>query len=127
MYRVTEPELSSIPEMWRWIATRAQRVIESKMKRKCKEFNQLILNEYAPSQGINPHTDKTHCFGPVIPGLSLFSSCVIEFREKLTGMEKSVLLIPRSLFVLTGPSRYEWSHGISKKKEHKFCGHTIRR
>ena len=54
MYRVLEPELSEIPKMWKWIAARAQQVIESEFGVKCKEFNQLILNEYAPVESLCP-------------------------------------------------------------------------
>merc|ERR1712129_241267 len=98
------------------------------MGTKCAEFTQLILNEYAPNQGISDHTDRTHCFGPVVAGLSLFSCCVIWFTDKKKAKNaKPVLLHPRSLFIMTGPSRYEYTHMIEDKKEHTFCGQRIRR
>ena len=133
IYRVSEPELSVIPAEWEWIARRIQQLMQRELGRELQPFNQLLLNEYAPSQGINHHTDKPHCFGPVVAGLSLFSTVVLEFKDKkLKGKRaaaesKDVLLCPRSLFVLTGPARYEWSHSIAKKREHRFYGQSIHR
>lgn len=40
----------------------------------------MIINHYAPGQGINPHVDKTHCFDDVVGSLGLGSSCIFEFR-----------------------------------------------
>merc|ERR1712129_9006 len=82
IYRVAEPELAVIPSEWQWIAQRIQKLMESTLGRALEPFNQLLLNEYAPNQGINHHTDKTHCFGAIVAGLSLFSSVVIEFKDK---------------------------------------------
>merc|ERR1719445_661614 len=101
--------------------------MEKERGRACKAFNQLIVNEYNAAQGIAQHTDRTHVFGPVVAGLSLFSAVVIEFRAKKGGAVKEVLLPPRSVFIMTGPARYEWTHGIKAEREHKFCGHRVRR
>ena len=129
LYKVREQGIDEIPECWKWIAVRLQQYMEKERGKPCKEFNQLILNEYAPNKGIPHHTDRTHCFGPVVAGLSLFSSVVIEFKEKKgkRNVSKPVLLHPRSAFIMTGSSRYEWTHSISDQKEHRFFGHTIRR
>eukprot|EP01084_Bolivina_argentea_P069413 126300_1 len=128
LYKAREKELVNIPSEWIWICSRIQKWMEVKFNQKCKEFNQLILNEYAPNQGIRDHTDRTHCFGPVICGLSLFNTCVLEFRDKRNkNVVKPVLLYPRSVFIMTGESRYQWTHGIVDNKEHKFCGHRVRR
>ena len=83
LYKNKEKGFECIPDVWQWIAQRIQKCLEQKLNQKCKEFNQLLLNSYTPSQGINDHTDRTHCFGPVIAGLSLFSCCVIQFKEKV--------------------------------------------
>jgi len=132
LYKNKTKGFENIPAEWQWIGQRIQSCIEERLGQKCKDFNQLLINQYAPNQGINYHTDKTHCFGPVIADVSLFSCCVINYKDKMAignankNKIKSVLLQPRSLVVMTGPSRYEWLHGIEAKREHKFCGHRIR-
>ena len=36
-----------------------------------------------------------------------------------------ILLEPRSLVVMRGPARYEWTHGIPKRKQDIFNGQTL--
>lgn len=43
--------------------------------------DQVIINNYVPGQGINPHVDKTHCFDGVVGSLGLGSSCIMQFRH----------------------------------------------
>ena len=46
-------------------------------------FDQMIVNEYEPGQGINPHIDNTTLFKDTIVSVSLGSSAVMIFeREK---------------------------------------------
>lgn len=46
------------------------------------EFNQLIINEYLPGQGINPHVDNPTLFSSPIVSVSLGSECVMEFDNE---------------------------------------------
>ncbi|XP_011311375.1 alkylated DNA repair protein alkB homolog 8 [Fopius arisanus] len=73
-------------------------------------YDQLTINRYLPGQGIPPHIDTHSVFEDPILSLSLGSACVMDFRKK----EKKIgiLLPPRSLLVMSGESRYTWSHGI---------------
>eukprot|EP00697_Spironema_sp_BW2_P000503 gnl/Spiro4/10643_TR5691_c0_g1_i1.p1 gnl/Spiro4/10643_TR5691_c0_g1~~gnl/Spiro4/10643_TR5691_c0_g1_i1.p1 ORF type:complete len:262 (-),score=11.73 gnl/Spiro4/10643_TR5691_c0_g1_i1:46-774(-) len=77
-------------------------------------FNQLIVNEYQPHQGINPHVDKIS-FGPVVVSISLGERCVMDMKHGRHG-SFSLVLEPCSALVLKGPSRYEWTHGIQRKQ-----------
>jgi len=74
---------------------------------------QLIINEYTPGQGINPHTDAK-VFGDPIISVSLGSSC--EFLFDNTDLKYSLFLKPRTLVVMSGESRYKWKHSIPNKK-----------
>ena len=49
--------------------------------------------------------------------MSLLSKVVINFKkdDKLI----KILLEPRSLLIISGEARYEWSHGISWKNNEK--------
>ncbi len=72
--------------------------------------DQIIVNEYMPGQGIGTHIDCVPCFGTTIMSLSLLSPCIMEF-----GLGKQVVekwLEPRSLLILEGAARYDWTHRI---------------
>jgi alkylated DNA repair dioxygenase AlkB len=89
--------------------------------------DQVIVNDYQPGQGISSHTDCVSCFTDVIISLSLCSSCVMDFSHNQTGMKTSLLLDPKSLIVLKNEARYNWSHGIAKRKSDSFEGKIIKR
>jgi alkylated DNA repair dioxygenase AlkB len=75
-------------------------------------LEQVLLTEYGPSAAIGWHKDKA-AFGQVV-GISLASSCLFRLRRKIAaGWERaSLVLEPRSAYLLQGPSRAEWEHSI---------------
>ena len=77
--------------------------------------DQAIINEYMPGQGIANHADSASSFGEVVTSLSLASSVVMEYKKDNEVVP--ILLEPRSLVVMRGVARYEWTHGISKRKQ----------
>jgi alkylated DNA repair dioxygenase AlkB len=88
------------------------------------KFNQVIVNEYLPGQGISPHIDLPSVFGGCIASLSLGSSCVMEFTK---GSTKIPLLLPqRSLLILTDEARYQWKHAIPTRKQDNGIARTRR-
>jgi alkylated DNA repair dioxygenase AlkB len=89
--------------------------------------DQVIVNKYEPGQGIKDHVDCEPCFTDTIASLSLGSKCVMNFTEKSTKRVIPVLLEPRSLVVMTGPARYEWTHGIPPRKSDEFQGRSFKR
>lgn len=89
--------------------------------------DQVIVNEYEPGQGIANHTDCKTCFRDTIISLSLGSPCVMDFTNPKKDLKKSLLLEPRSLIILKGEARYEWAHGIAKRKSDNFQGQIFRR
>ena len=95
----------------------------------------MIVNEYVPGQGINPHVDRPDVFGDCIVTISLGSDTVMTFERAAadeqaksnvndpkrvkTAADKhsvDVVLKRRSVAVLTGPARYEWTHAIPARK-----------
>ena len=44
-------------------------------------FDQMIVNEYEPGQGINPHIDNTTLFRDTIVSVSLGSPTVMVFEK----------------------------------------------
>jgi alkylated DNA repair dioxygenase AlkB len=76
------------------------------------ELQQVLLTEYRPDAPIGWHKDRS-IFGDVV-GISLLSGCTFRFRRKAgTGWERnSIVLAPRSAYLLHGPARTDWEHSI---------------
>ncbi|WP_218079428.1 alpha-ketoglutarate-dependent dioxygenase AlkB [Anthocerotibacter panamensis] len=90
-------------------------------------FDQAIVNEYEPGQGISRHIDCPSCFKNVIVSISLGSSCVMNLEHRRTGSKTSILLEPRTLLVMQNEARYEWLHSIPARKMDTFDGYEILR
>jgi alkylated DNA repair dioxygenase AlkB len=75
-------------------------------------LEQVLITEYAPGATIGWHKDRS-VFGDVV-GISLLAECRFRFRRKArAGWERrSLVLEPRSAYLLRGPSRTEWEHSI---------------
>ncbi|XP_017078692.1 alkylated DNA repair protein alkB homolog 8 [Drosophila eugracilis] len=75
--------------------------------------DQLTVNEYEPGHGIPPHVDTHSAFFDPILSLSLQSDVVMDFRR---GDEQVQVRLPRrSLLIMSGEARYDWTHGIRPK------------
>jgi alkylated DNA repair dioxygenase AlkB len=85
----------------------------------CDEFrenpDQVIVNEYKPGQGISAHIDCVPCFAGTIASLSLGASATMVF-QRAGNSRQEIYLKPRSLIVLSGPARYDWTHAIPARK-----------
>ena len=91
-----------------------------------RPFDQMLVNEYLPGQGIASHRDYP-AFGNTVVSLSLLSACVMDFRHPDTGRKEGLLLDPRSLLVLSGEARSAWEHGIAPQKRDEWHGERIAR
>ena len=113
--------LGDIPDWLSWLCIRLrdERIFS-------ETPNQVIINEYLPGQGIAPHVDYRSNYGNTVASLSLGSPIVMDFRG---GENKKVsyLLEPRSLFVLSGPARFNWKHGIAPRKTDHLLGAVVTR
>lgn len=78
--------------------------------------DQIIVNEYQPGQGIALHADHPSAFGPVVATLSLADMWPMQFDRPGHEPIREVLLPRCSLLLLGGPARYDWRHGIAKRK-----------
>ncbi|XP_072332860.1 tRNA (carboxymethyluridine(34)-5-O)-methyltransferase ALKBH8 isoform X1 [Scyliorhinus torazame] len=92
-------------------------VLEHSMEKGYVRFkpDQLTINQYEPGQGIPPHIDTHSPFEDGIICLSLGAETVMDFKHP-SGHSVAVMLPRRSLLVMTGESRYLWSHGITPRK-----------
>lgn len=91
-----------------------------------RPFEQAIINEYEPGQGIAPHIDRD-CFGPVVATVSLGSGINMDFVRSATSENHVERLEPRSLLLLYGEARVAWRHGIAKRRKDKWQGQTLER
>ena len=91
-------------------------------------FDQLLVNEYAPGQGIAKHVDAPHLFRDGIASLTLGSGTIVRFEEVASPTNRvEWYAARRSVFLLTGPARYEWRHEIPKRKVDGVWGARGRR
>ncbi|MDB4912456.1 MAG: 2OG-Fe(II) oxygenase [Gemmatimonadetes bacterium] len=77
-----------------------------------QRLQQALITEYEPGSAIGWHKDKA-VYGQVV-GISLLSPC--NFRLRRTAGDKwermSLIVEPRSIYVLDGIARSEWEHSI---------------
>lgn len=77
---------------------------------------------------IRPHVDSVKFCGSIIAGLSLLSASVMRFvHEQDPTIRVDVLLKPRSLYIIRGRVRYEFTHEILKDEESVFRGERVPR
>jgi alkylated DNA repair dioxygenase AlkB len=76
------------------------------------ELQQALVTEYTLGAAIGWHRDRP-AYRDII-GVSFSSSCRFRLRRKRgSGWERASLLVePRSVYLLRGPARTEWQHSI---------------
>jgi alkylated DNA repair dioxygenase AlkB len=85
---------------------------------------EALITEYSPGAGIGWHRDAPG-FDRVI-GISLRSSARFRLRPypdpQLPSRQKPVELLiePRSVYLLDGPARWQWQHGIPGTKDLRY-------
>lgn len=72
----------------------------------------VLVTEYRPGTSIGWHSDKPHYYDVI--GVSLSSPCTFRLRRKRdAGWERASLQLDRrSIYLMRGPSRWEWEHSI---------------
>jgi len=104
---------TAIPQFCEAIQKRAEELTN-------KQFDQLIINEYVPGQGISAHVDNIKLFGDTVVSVTLGSFAAMVFTRhdednNLVTYEK--VLKRRSIAILQGDSRYKWTHSIPARKQ----------
>lgn len=84
------------------------------------EFAHVLLARYDPGAGIGWHRDRPQ-FEQVV-GISLGAPATMRFRQRTNdGFRRAKLhLEPRSAYLLSGESRWEWEHSISPGDQLRF-------
>lgn len=114
----------TIPDEYDFIQVRMLDLIKQHIDNDFTGFDQLIINEYLPGQGISGHIDHIKHFGPIIACLTLGSGIEMEFTHPKKE-SKSLYVAPNSLYIMSGKARYEWKHSITQRKSDYVNGQTI--
>jgi alkylated DNA repair dioxygenase AlkB len=84
------------------------------------EFVHVLLARYDPGAGIGWHRDRD-VFDKVV-GVSLNTSATLRFRQRNPeGFRRARLQVePRSAYLLSGESRWDWEHSIAPGEQLRF-------
>lgn len=84
------------------------------------DFVHVLLARYDPGAGIGWHRDRD-VFENVV-GVSLATPATLRFRQRLSaGFRRAKLALePRSAYLLSGASRWEWEHSITAGDRLRF-------
>ncbi|XP_063152670.1 alpha-ketoglutarate-dependent dioxygenase alkB homolog 7, mitochondrial-like [Candoia aspera] len=131
-------------EHWDGAIHRYRETETSYWSKECHEILQRVRNAAFPPGGpqltqvhvldldktgyIKPHVDSVKFCGCTIAGLSLLSSSVMRLVSEQNPQDwLDLLLERRSLYILRGPARYEFTHEILKDEESSFDGRKVPR
>jgi alkylated DNA repair dioxygenase AlkB len=115
-----------IPDLYKSLIERFQALIKNIFGDPVPLFDQLIINEYLPGQGISAHTDHTTKFGSIIVCITLISGVEMEFTKQ--GHPPTNLYVePDSLYIMSGDARYLWKHAIAQRKNDLVKGINVPR
>jgi alkylated DNA repair dioxygenase AlkB len=83
-------------------------------------FQQVLINEYREGAGIGWHRDKSHF--DEVAGVSLLARCRFRLRRKNGGKweRRTMIVEPRSAYLMTGPARSDWEHSIPPLSGHRY-------
>jgi alkylated DNA repair dioxygenase AlkB len=112
-----------VGEVPSWASELASRLVQDGLMPYLAD--QLIASEYQPGQGIQPHVDAP-VFADVIAGISLGSTCVMEFTHAGQRNEQ-ILLEPGSALVLSDQARDRWQHSIPARADDFWMDRTFQR
>jgi len=85
-----------------------------------EDLQQVLINKYEPGAPIGWHRDRP-VFAEVV-GVSLGAPCAFRLRRRTaSGFERrSLILAPRSAYLLAGPARTEWEHSIPPVEQLRY-------
>lgn len=106
----------AIPEWLQPVRERAARIAAVQPH----EFVHVLLARYDPGAGIGWHRDRD-VFDKVV-GISVNTAATLRFRQRTgSGFRRASLRVePRSAYLISGESRWEWEHSIAPGDQLRF-------
>ena len=100
-----------------WISNISEWLVKYKIM---DDIDQCIVNEYNRDQKIGKHIDgkkgsRDNIFGPKIVSISLGEDTNFIFTNTETKQKVEILSPQRSMLIMTGDSRYKWTHEIPRR------------
>jgi alkylated DNA repair dioxygenase AlkB len=84
-----------------------------------EELEEALLTEYPPGAPINWHRDLP--MFEIVVGISLLSSCTMKLKSfKKDAKAVSLVLMPRSIYVMRGAARWQYQHSILPVKQLRY-------
>jgi alkylated DNA repair protein (DNA oxidative demethylase) len=85
-----------------------------------EDFAETLVTEYPPGAGIGWHRDAPAF--DIVAGISIAGPGRIRFQRGVGAdrVTSAVILPRRSLYLLTGPARFQWQHTISPVRELRY-------
>lgn len=121
--KVTEKTTEFPPEIKKLALQIKKLKIQDKDISECI-LNQCIINKYEPGQGIGAHTDHPD-YGEEIFCFTIGSGACMTFSQQ--GEIYNLYTTHRSLYVMTGDSRWKWTHEMKKRKNDIINGVKVTR
>ncbi len=103
-----------VGELPDWAQNLARRLVNARLLKDLPD--QVIVNEYCGRQGIARHIDQPSDFTEHIATISLLETWGMVFRHRYSKEKVEKTLERRSVAVLTGDSRYKWTHEIPMRE-----------
>ena len=107
-------ESMRVGELPAWAQDLSLRLVNERLMEDLPD--QLIVNEYRGKQGITPHVDEPNSFTGQIATISLLETWEMVFRRRGSKERVEKALERRSVAILTGDARYQWTHEIPKRE-----------
>jgi alkylated DNA repair dioxygenase AlkB len=95
-----------------WLEELAEVVVDAGVL--ARPIVNVVVNEYRPGEGIAMHHDYPGFES--VAALSLGSAAVLDLDHPASGRREAVDVPPLSLWIMRGPARHEWRHGIAARK-----------
>lgn len=106
----------AIPEWLQPVRERAARIAGVQPH----DFVHVLIARYDPGAGIGWHRDRD-VFDKVV-GISVNTPATLRFRQRTgSGFRRASLRVePRSVYLISGESRWEWEHSIAPGDQLRF-------
>lgn len=90
------------------------------------EFDQCIVNNYKKGQSISKHVDS-NIFDHIIACFTVGDGGIMRFKNINDGKQFDINVESNSLYIMSGESRYNWTHEMLKHKGDRRISITFRK